>query len=237
MATFTGVGVGPGDPELLTLKAANAIRKASVIAYLCNEKGHSQAKTIARFMLEENQQSVEEIPICMPMNDNRKSAEHVYNHAAESIIKYLSSGSDVIFLCEGDPLFFGSFAYLLERINGQHKCQVIPGITSVNAASAKLNKALTMLQDSMVVLSGYHSESEISDSLEKYDSVVIMKAGRSRQKIIRAIQCSGRIAQASYLEYIGRDNEKIVNDITALDDDPGPYFSLFIITQNRQEYL
>ncbi|WP_053981234.1 precorrin-2 C(20)-methyltransferase [Marinagarivorans algicola] len=232
-ATFIGVGVGPGDPELMTLKAARYIEQADIISYIANAKGVSQAKTIAREALL-RRKSTQEIPVIMPMSEDRYIANKAYDAAAASIGQSLQAGLTVVFLCEGDPLFFGSFAYLLERLQGLVICEVVPGISSVHAASSALQLPLTMQKESFAVISGRHSQQKMIDTLNNHDSVVILKAGRSRQSILDAISAANRTDDANYLEYISRDNQKIQRDICALEGEAGPYFSLFIITKTTQ---
>ena len=117
----------------------------------------------------------------MPMCDNRDIANQVYDAAAAQIQEIMAAGESVVFLCEGDPLFFGSFAYLLERLQVNYRCEIVPGISSVHAASSALQLPLTMLKESFAVVSGRHSEAQLVATLQQYDSVVVMKAGRSRQ--------------------------------------------------------
>lgn len=232
-ATFIGVGVGPGDPELMTLKAARYIEQADVISYIVNDKGVSQAKTIAAEALLRCK-STQEIPVVMPMSEDRRIANKVYDAAAARIGQAVEAGLTVVFLCEGDPLFFGSFAYLLERLQSQVTCEVVPGISSVHAASSALQLPLTVQKESFAVISGRHSQQKIIDTLNNHDSVVILKAGRSRQYILDAISAANRTDDASYLEYISRDNQKIQRDIRTLENEAGPYFSLFVITKTTQ---
>ena len=227
---FIGVGVGPGDPELITLKAARLIRNAELVSYIASTEGDSQARTIAREVLTESQPGQIELSITMPMSENRNVANQVYDRAAKDIGEALQAGKTVVFLCEGDPLFFGSFAYLLERLDTKFDCQVVPGISSVHAASSALKLPLTILKESFAVVSGRHSLTYLTEILNNHDSVVIMKAGRSRQRILAALEQSGRTNEAKYLEYIGRENERIEEDVSVLKDRPGPYFSIFVVT-------
>lgn len=233
-AQFIGVGVGPGDPELITLKAARYIEQADVISYIANDKGESQARHIARQVLA-NCSQYEEIPVLMPMCEDRSIANRVYDAAATDIQHAIDAGKNVVFLCEGDPLFFGSFAYLLERLQEQCSCEVVPGISSVHAASAALALPLTMLKESFTVVSGRHSIEKIMQALQFNESVVIMKAGRSRQRILDALESTGRIHEARYLEYIGREGQRIVNDVAGLQGEAGPYFSLFMVTKAERD--
>jgi precorrin-2/cobalt-factor-2 C20-methyltransferase len=230
-AQFIGVGVGPGDPELITLKAHRLIQNADVISYIANEKGQSQAKKIAADTLAGIKVTQQEIPVIMPMCDDRSVANGVYDKAANEISQAIADNKNVVFLCEGDPLFFGSFAYLLERLQANVSCEVVPGISSVHAASSALQLPLTMLKESFAVMSGRHSEQDLMSALKNYDSVVIMKAGRSRQRILNALSLSGRINEANYLEYIGREGEVIQSDVSQLQGEAGPYFSLFVVTK------
>ena len=230
---FYGVGVGPGDPELITLKALRLIQKAAVVSYLANDSGQSQARAIACEAFDDVQTEQIEIAINMPMSTDRRLANKAYDEGAEQIRQQLKSGHDVIFLCEGDPLFFGSFAFLLERLQAEFECQVVPGISSVHAASAALKAPLTMLKESFVVVSGRHSDEQIRAALQQHDSVVIMKAGQARPRILALLAETGRQNDARYLEYIGRENQRVEASISSLANEAGPYFSLFVIT--RQE--
>ena len=234
--TFIGVGVGPGDPQLMTLKAFYLIKNADVICYLTDNNGHSHAKTIAREAVAEMHVSALHLAIEMPMEKDRKKANHAYNMGSQAIVQQLALGKNVIFLCEGDPLFFGSYTYLLERLQPTFCCQVVPGISSVNAAASALVRPLTALTDSFAVISGRHNDAFLQASLAQYDSVVIMKAGQSRVRILSALRATNRMQDASYLEYIGRENEFIEDDVSQLPVEPGPYFSLFVV-RNKETTL
>jgi precorrin-2/cobalt-factor-2 C20-methyltransferase len=237
--SFIGVGVGPGDPELITLKAQRFIQQSDVVSYLCNESGQSQAKTIAAQAIASSTRTDQQfLPIVMPMSEDRKQANNAYDQAAKDIAEYLALGKTVSFLCEGDPLFFGSFAYLLERLecnDTSHNCKIVPGISSVHAAASALQSPLTMLKESFAVMSGRHSDEQLVNALQQHDSVVIMKAGRARLKIMQALEKTNRIDDASYLEYVGREQEKIVRDIRQLPKESGPYFSLFVVTNSSAD--
>lgn len=233
-AKFIGVGVGPGDPELITLKACRYIQHADVISYIANEQGISQAKSIAQEALKQARSDLQEIPLLMPMQENRTQANSVYDDAAVAIQQAVTSGLTVVFLCEGDPLFFGSFGYLLERLKGNVPCEVVPGISSVHAASSALQHPLTVLTESFSVVSGRHSQDKIESALRNNETVVIMKAGRSRQRILQALHATQRTSEAQYLEYIGRDQERICDDVSSLEGEAGPYFSLFVVTSRSR---
>jgi len=231
---FIGVGVGPGDPELLTLKALRAIQAADVICYLENQQGHSQALDIAVEALREPQKAQRHLGIAMVFSRQRHDANLAYDQAIIEIHQALAKGLDVVFLCEGDPLFFGSFNYLLERVSNQYTVQVIPGIPAFIAATAQLQKPLTVLKQSFAVITGRHSDDKIKRALLEHDALVIMKAGMARSRLLRLLAETDRLGDGNYLEYIGRDNQQIVTDLAQLDAQAGPYFSLFVITREVQ---
>jgi len=231
---FYGVGVGPGDPLLITLKAHHLIQSADVICYLANETGSSQARDIAQHSIGSRNESSIEIAIPMPMSTDRTAANTAYDLGAKQISEHINQGKSVVFLCEGDPLFFGSFSYLLERLSDLHECLVVPGISSVNGAASALQQPLTLLQESFVVMSGRHTDVQLEQALMSHDSVVIMKAGRARPRILAILDKTGRTADANYLAYIGRDNEEILTDVTQLANTAGPYFSLFVVLKQER---
>ncbi|MDP6969593.1 MAG: precorrin-2 C(20)-methyltransferase [Gammaproteobacteria bacterium] len=233
-ATFYGAGVGPGDPLLLTIKTHQLIQTADVISYLASTDGHSQARDIARHSLASRTSDAEEVVVTMPMSTDRSQANCAYDAAAQQLQKHLQAGKSVVFLCEGDPLFFGSFSYLLQRLSDDFSCQVVPGIASVNAASAALQQPLTLLQESFAVVSGRHTDQQIENTLQQHDSVVIMKAGLARPRILALLRKTGRWADGHYLEYIGRDNQRLVANLDELEDQTGPYFSLFVILRGER---
>ncbi|MGR6872539.1 precorrin-2 C(20)-methyltransferase [Pseudomonas sp. HK3] len=232
---FWGVGVGPGDPELITLKAARIIKTADVICYLVNDKDESQSLFIAQTLVDERDHAAIHYPIYMPMSRDPNVGSAVYDAAAVKIAEYIRSGKHVVFLCEGDPLFFGSFAYLLERLESACVCQVIPGITSPQSASAVLQNPLTILKESYAVISGRHNDDIICQTLLLHDTVVIMKAGMARPRLLALLKETKRFEDGQYLEYIGRENQRIISDLSLLPaDSTGPYFSLFLVTQKNR---
>ncbi|EPJ47908.1 MAG: precorrin-2 C(20)-methyltransferase [Osedax symbiont Rs1] len=228
-----GVGVGPGDPLLLTLKACKLIANTFVVSYLSNKEGASQARQIASEAFAQVNHQQLHIAICMPMDTDRTLANQAYDSGAALIAEQLEQGQDVVFLCEGDPLFFGSFAYLLQRLQDSYQIEVVPGVSSVHAAAAALQLPLTLQRESFAVISGRHTDRQIRSALLEHDSLVIMKAGFARSRILALLKETNRTEQANYLEYISRDNQLINTDVSSIEDRPGPYFSLFVITRDR----
>ncbi|RVU84410.1 precorrin-2 C(20)-methyltransferase [Leucothrix sargassi] len=230
-----GVGVGPGDPELLTLKAHRLIHEADIISYIGIDGGRSQARQIAADSIENAARAIPEIAIPMPMSKDRTLANKAYDAAAQKIRQALDEGKNVVFLCEGDPLFFGSFAYLLDRLENDYTCQVVPGISSLHSSSAALLKPLTLLKESFAVISGRHSNKHIRETLLNHDTVVIMKAGSSRPRLLKLLEETQRTPDANYLEYISREQEKVIRDVASLPETEGPYFSVFVVIREHRD--
>ncbi len=231
---FYGIGVGPGDPELLTLKAWRLIRQCDVITWLSSDRGYSMAREIAANALNHpTRHQQRQQAFVMPMSENREAANRVYDEAAHSIARHLDEGRDVGFLCQGDPLLFGSFSCLHDRLNRQYPTFVVPGIHSINACAALTGIPMTRLAENLAVISGRREDDDILDTLIRFDNVAIMKPGRRRARILELIERSKRSKDACYVEYAGHSRQKIVRDVTTLDDGAGPYFSLFLIHCSR----
>ncbi len=233
---FYGVGVGPGDPELITLKAARIIRNADIVCYIINVNGESVAKNIALDVLADSKKAQVTLPIEISMSIGRTDINKAYDNASIEILSSLREGKNVAFLCEGDPLFFGSFIYLMDRISEQQECKIIPGITSVNAASAQLTTPLTILSEDMAIISSRSTDEKILATLSAYDTVAILKAGPQLPRLTKLLQTASRDDETQYIEYATHKNERIVKDLSLLSDNKGPYFSLLLITRKEREY-
>lgn len=240
--TFYGVGVGPGDPELLTLKALRIIQQCALITYLRSDRSDSATQNKTQGMARDIASAAvasathpeqKEYAITMPMCETRAVANAVYDDAALAIANHLEHGQDVVFLCQGDPFFFGSFAYLYERLNGRYPIEIVPGVTSINASSALSGKPLSLQAENLAIISGRRCAQDILHTLSHFDNVAIMKPGRRRAELLQLIAQAGRTQDSCYIEYAGHKNQKIVYDIASLNAQPGPYFSLFLINRAR----
>ena len=183
-----GLGVGPGDPELITLKAWRILRRAAVVAYPAPEERPSFARSIVASFLSPAQI---ELPIRIPMEAARFPAQAVYDRAAEEIARHSAAGRDIAVLCQGDPFFYGSFMYLFARLAAAHRVVVVPGITSMAAGAAALGEPLVARNETLAVIPASLPDLEIERRLAAADAVVLVKVGRHFARI-RALLSSMR---------------------------------------------
>jgi len=225
-----GVGLGPGDPELLTVKAVNAIQDSQVIVYLTNEQGQSYARRIVAPWIRAGQ---EEIPVFMPMDRERQRAIQVYDDLSIVLADKLTQGKIVSVLCEGDPFFYGSFIYIYERLNQDFNCRVIPGISALHAVSAMAETPLTRLDANMTVVTARESDEKLKSVFQQHDCVVILKVSSQLQRIIGLIRQSDRLADGIYAEYLTQDKQQLYHDLSQVMDEKAPYFSLILLAAKR----
>lgn len=223
--TLTGVGVGPGDPELITLKALRVLARAPVIAYPATEKGDSLARRIAAPHIPAGR-----IEIALPFDIARSHADNEahYDRAAERIAAELSQGRDVAALCEGDPLVYGSFAYLAERLATRFPVAVVPGITSVTAAGAAAVRALVSGLESLTVLPASLPEEALVRAIDGAPAVALLKLGRHFAKAKRALKTAGLLEHATLGVRVGLSDQRIVKASEVGDDEVIPYFAILI---------
>ena len=232
--TMYGVGLGPGDPELVTVKAARLIGTADVIAYHSARHGRSIARAIAEPYLRGDQ--VEEqlvYPVTTETTDHpggyQGAMENFYAAAAARLMAHLEAGRDVVLLAEGDPLFYSSYMHMHKRIGGRFRTEIVPGVTSVSAASAALATPLVEGEDVLTVLPGTLEPDELASRLRQPGAVAIMKIGRSYQKVRTALAESGRLEQAHYVERASGGARQAIKQAADVDPATVPYMSLVIV--------
>ena len=220
-----GLGIGPGDPELITVKALRILRAVPVIAYPAPEQGDSLARSIvARYLTRDHI----EVPIRMPIVSSRFPAQQVYDWAADELGKYLRSGRDVAVLCEGDPFFYGSFMYLFGRLIEDYSIEVVPGVSSLTACSAMLGAPLASRNDTLSVLPAPLADEELIKHLQQIDAAAIIKVGRHFGRICDVLKSLGLYDQAHYIAHatMGDQNLSRLADVTI---DKVPYFSMILV--------
>jgi precorrin-2/cobalt-factor-2 C20-methyltransferase len=220
-----GVGVGPGDPELMTVKAWRLISTAHVIAYLCANGKDSTARDIAKPFIPDD---VTEIAIDMPMRVERAPGEAAYDRGAAEIATTLDAGKDVVMLCEGDPFFYGSFMYIFERLSAKYETIVVPGVTSITAAAAAIGQPLVARNDMLKVLPATLPEDKLHFELAMSQAVAIIKVGRHFGKVKAILAELGLLEKAMAIENATHDNQKIT-PVENIEGDTLPYFTTIIV--------
>ena len=223
--TLYGIGVGPGDPELITLKALRILERASVLAYPAPEEGESLVRTIVADHLDGHH---EEICIRMPMVAARFPAQDVYDRASVELGRRLDAGQDVAMLCEGDPFFYGSFMYMFGRMAENHAVEVVPGVSSLTACAATLGAPLAARNDVLSVLPAMLSDEALEQRIRDVDAVAIIKVGRHLPRVRAVIEAMGLTSNARYVEHATMASEKIL-PLADVGGDAAPYFSMILL--------
>ncbi|GAA1129419.1 precorrin-3B C(17)-methyltransferase [Nocardioides aquiterrae] len=230
---FTVVGVGPGDPELITLKAARLVGAAAVVAYHAGVGKQSHARRIAGPLIPPG--AIEEelrYPVTTGTTDHPGgyvgALAEFYEACALRLAAHLDAGRDVVLLAEGDPLFYGSSMYLHDRFKGVYDTEVVPGVPAFAAATAAIAEPLVRQTDVLTVLPGTLPEPELARRLADTDAAIIMKLGRTFPAVRSALAQAGRLEGAWYVERASQADERW---LPVADVDPGsvPYFSLIVL--------
>jgi precorrin-2 C20-methyltransferase len=224
--TLYGLGIGPGDPDLITVKAKGILARVPVIAYPAPEGGESLVRRIAAPNVPDGRI---EIAIATPMAIERFPAQEVYDRYAAVLAEHLDAGRDVAVLCEGDPFLYGSFMYLYDRLAPRHSCVVVPGVSSLGAVAAAAGRPLCSRNDVFTVLPAPLDEATLEAALRAADAVAIMKVGRHLGKVRRVLQRLGLEADACYVSRATMAEQRVV-PLAELTRDGAPYFSMILVT-------
>ncbi len=232
--TLRGVGVGPGDVELLTLKAVRVLRTVPVVAYPAPLEGICLARQIAESVLNHNPCRIE-IAIRMRFDADRISAQAAYDRGASAIATHLAAGRDVAVLCEGDPLFFGSFSYIVERLGYRFPVEVVPGVNSVTACSAVLQHPFALRDDRAAIIPAQLSEAKIEDLLRKVDSAALIKVGRHFAKVVGVLDRLDLLKRAWHIERAGQQGQR-VNSLASMvgGAESKTYFSMILVHRREK---
>jgi precorrin-2 C20-methyltransferase / precorrin-3B C17-methyltransferase len=233
-----GVGLGPGDPELVTLKALRIVRQAHVVAYPSARHGQSNARSIVKSELRSEQIELPMIyPVTIELTDHPGGYEGAisdfYDEMAEQIALHLDGGRDVAILCEGDPFFYGSYMYLHDRLAHRFATEVIPGVPSILGAAARLGTPLVRRDTELVVLPATLSEDELTARLNPSSAFAIIKLGRNFTKVKNALVRAGLFEKALFIERATMPSERIAK-LTEVDPLNVAYFSLILIPGLRE---
>ena len=227
-----GLGVGPGDPELVTVKAARILAHVPVVAYPQASDGDSMARAIAaRFVPE----GTEELPFAMPMRTDRAPGRVAYDKAARTISARLDKGLDVAVLCEGDPFFYGSFMYLHERLHDSYRVVVVPGVSSLTAAAAALGRPLAARNDVLVVIPAPVDVARLRTEIAAAEAIAILKVGRHFDKVRAVLRELQLIDRAVLVCAASREAESVVA-LASVPDGDQPYFSIILVYKGSEAW-
>jgi len=230
--TLYGLGIGPGDPELITLKALRLLQASPVLAYPAPETGDSLARAIVAPHLPGGQS---EIAIRTPMVAARFPAQEVYDRAAAEIGRHLEAGRDVAALCEGDPFFYGSFMYLFGRIAERFPVEVVPGVSSLTACAAVLGAPLAARDDVLSVIPATLETHVLAGLLRDAEAAAIIKVGRHLQKVRKVLGLLGLLERARYVERATMAEQRIL-PLAAMEDEGAPYFSMILVHRRGEAW-
>jgi precorrin-2/cobalt-factor-2 C20-methyltransferase len=227
-----GVGVGPGDPELLTVKATRIIAGAPVVAFFAKAGRRGNARGIVDCWLKP---SHVELPLYYPMTDEshfddppyREALSRFYKESTVTIAAHLEAGRDVALLAEGDPMLYGSFMHLYVRLRDSFDVTVVPGVSSICGAWGAAGVAMTWGDDALVVLPATLPLDELTRRLALADAAVIMKIGRNFARAREALVATGMAERAIYVERATMEGER-VTPLSEKEGDSAPYFSLIL---------
>lgn len=227
-----GIGLGPGDPELMTLKAHRLIAAASVVAYPTLAGAESFARSIAAGAIPVD---AVEIKIDIPMTVEREPAQAAYDAGAIAIADQLTAGRDVVVLCEGDPFFYGSFMYLFSRLSDRFKAEIVPGVTSITACAAAAKTPLSARNEVLTIIPGPLDDAEMRSRIDAAGSVAIMKVGRHLGRIRALLDDMNLSTCATYVARASLPLQQVLP--LARAPDPAPYFSMILITKGQDPWL
>lgn len=228
-----GVGTGPGDPELLTLKAVNAIAGADVVAFFAKRGNPSNARAIAAAHFRPGQvEEALDYPVTTEIdrreNGYKQQIQDFYAEAAERLAAHLDAGRSVAVLSEGDPLFYGSYMHIHVRLASRYDNEVIPGITAMSGCWSSAGLPLVQGDDILTILPGTLDQDELVRRLSDTEGAVIMKLGRNLPKVRAALSQAGRLEGAVYVERGTMANGASIA-LSSKTDDTAPYFSLVLV--------
>ena len=225
-----GIGVGPGDPELLTLKAHRILQQVPLVCVpQATTSGDSLALGIVRKVLDPDGQEI--MRISFPTN-NERGASEVWRSAAFRIAERLKEGQDVAFITEGDPMLYSTFSYVLKNIRADYPgvpVEIVPGVSSVMAAAASAEAPLVTHGQSLAVLPASYGIGGLREAIASHDTVVLMKVNRAMIKALTELDNLGLAGKSVYIKRATTEREQVVYDLKQLADDDLDYFSLLIV--------
>lgn len=231
--TIYGVGLGPGDPELMSLKAARLISTAKVVAYFRKAGRPGQARKLVDGLLPRRVVELAmEYPVTteIALDDDAYAAtlRGFYEACVAQLLMHTARGEDVVVLCEGDPFLYGSFMHLHSRLIGRAAVEVIPGITGMSGCWTASGRPITYGDDVLSVVPATLDEARLGEAMRRADALVVMKLGRNLPKVRRALTAADLVERAVYVERGTTQQQKVMRLVDKHDDD-APYFSMILV--------
>ncbi|MGG7565109.1 precorrin-2 C(20)-methyltransferase [Rhodovulum sp. DZ06] len=231
--TIHGVGLGPGDPDLMSVRADRLVRNARHVAYFRKAGRSGRARGIVEGMLAPG---AVEFPMEYPVTTEIHFSDPRYNEilsefyaaAAAHLAALSDAGEDVVVLCEGDPFFYGSFMHLYERLKDIRPVQVVPAITGMSAAWTATGAPVTWGDDMLSVCMATLPEDELAERLGAAEAVVVMKIGRNIDRVRNALKRAGKYERAWLVEYASMEGQT-VQRLSEVEGKPTPYFSIIVV--------
>ena len=232
--TLFGVGMGPGDPDYLTVRAMRVLERAPILVHFCKKGRRGNARTIADAVLPPD--AAREFPLPYPFTtelhpdhpDYVAALAAFYDDAAGQLADHLGAGRDVAILSEGDPFFYGSFMHLWRRLKDRFPVEVVPGVTGMSGCWTKAGTPITWGDDVLTILPATLAAADLAARLAKTDAAVIMKLGRHLPKVRAALRAAGLLDRAVYVERGTMAGEQVVA-LADKPDDAAPYFSMVLV--------
>lgn len=231
--TIYGIGLGPGDPDLMSVKTHRLLTNAKHVAFFRKAGRKGQARAIVDGMIPAG--AVEfpmEYPVTteIPLSDPRynEMLSRFYAEVTDHLIALAKSGEDVVVLCEGDPFFYGSFMHIYTRVKDHVPTEVVPAITGMSGAWTATGAPITWGDDVLTVLMGTLGEEKLTQHIADTDALVIMKIGTNFEKVIRALKAGGKFDDA-YLVQFATMGKQTVNKLSEVTENVTPYFSIIVV--------
>jgi len=230
-----GLGLGPGDPDYMTVRARKVLEQADRLVHFCKRGRRGNARTIADAVV--GADPAREIALVYPVTteipadhpDYASALNPFYEEAAARLLGETEAGRTVAVLCEGDPFFYGSFMHLWWRLKDRVPTEVVPAVSGMSGAWTHAGAPITWGDDVLTVVPGTLSEADLARHLRETDAAVIMKLGRHLPKVRAALNAAGLLDRAIYVERATMAQERIVPLADLCQDEEAPYFSLIIV--------
>ncbi|WP_422049469.1 precorrin-2 C(20)-methyltransferase [Shimia sp.] len=231
--TIHGVGLGPGDPDLMSVRAHRLLSGAKHVAFFRKAGRKGQARQIVEGLLPKGViEFPMEYPVTteIPLSDPRYNEilSQFYEDVTQHLIRLAQAGDDVVVLCEGDPFFYGSFMHIYERVRQVVPVNVVPAITGMSGAWTATGAPITWGDDVLTVLTGTLPQDTLTDYISRTDSLVVMKIGTNFEKVIAALKSAGRYEDAWIVQYATMPKQTVTK-LSEMTDDVTPYFSIIVV--------